>query len=618
MQANDQVWDVIPLLPLPARGPQSFSYRGPDPAAGGGVPEVEPGTLVRIPLGPRSVQGIVRNLVRARRVRHRLKPITKVLSRVPLFTPQELSALERLAECSLEPLASLTKAASLVREPLKATGVRRILPKRRFRRRLPGVRVRVEPLAEALPTRIEGHVLVLTPEAVIAQEVLQALQQRGIPTAFFSQGLPLRERRAIVERLGQDSPLAVVATHAGVFLPFSTLTEIIVAEAALPSHRQWDLHPRYDARVAAFLLARNHQARLTFQSTLPSLDLHRLQPQERWSAVSRHITVIPRSPTDPLLSSNVLSAVRTTADAGGTTFLFHDIVGTERVFACTTCGSVLRCQACAGMLERSGSLLRCRVCGVPAGRAPQFCPQCKSPHIGPRRIGTATLAGQLQQAFPSTPVLRADRETLPRGRPGTAPRLPKGSIVLGTERAFAALAQTTFDQIVVLDADRVLEGAAYDAAERFALLVTRLKHAGKPGSSMLLQTTHPHLSVVRAIAGAELGAWIAEELSDRELLGYPPFAALLHLQKSIPASPRAARAGAESVRASAARTAKQLVEKLRIRHRGLAIGYRIVGTSPLARVEILLRGSLANLHDVLLDIPPGWETDPQVPLSMLR
>lgn len=608
-----QLWDILPLVPLSPRGQSFFTYAPPTATERSPEPDTKlgQGILVRIPFGRRMVRGIAWKPAGKRRTPvPGIKPVTTILTDGPLFSQSELTALVALADASLEPLSSLAEAAFRVREPLATSrGPRAAAQKEQARETHEfQVEVRWTPIAEALPDSLaKGQMLVLVPETATAHPILRELARRGIPAAFFTQSQRIRERRALMERLLAGHSCVVVATHAGIFLPFPVLDRIIVAEASLPSHRQWNLHPRYDARVAALLLAHARRIPLILQSTLPSLDLWNIVGNLPASPGAESATweIIPRLRSDPLLSTSIFARMRRVLERGGSVFLFHDTVGTERLFSCQTCGATLFCPACRGILERRGAGLRCRSCDAAAGPVQAFCPRCRSPHFGPRRTGTAALAQQLQRAFPRVAVRRMDRETLPRVRRTVSPSAPTRGMVIGSERAFADTSDASFDAVMVIEADRLLEDGSFNASERFALLVARLGQLAKPQGVRLLQTAHPNLPVVRAAALTTFDPWITEELNLRKTLGYPPFAALLRAQK-----PARSLALGEAA-------ARHLVSRIASDGQGTKAGYRVFGAVPHVRADVLIRGPLHALQRALRSISQGWSSEPIVPLSAL-
>ena len=71
----------------------------------------------------------------------------------------------------------------------------------------------------------------------------------------------------------------VFSTRAGIFLPFSSLTDIILVDEANSMHIQDQNSIYFDTRDAVFLMAQAFAAKLTFVSTLPSIRLYNFYPQ---------------------------------------------------------------------------------------------------------------------------------------------------------------------------------------------------------------------------------------------------------------------------------------------------------------------------------------------------
>lgn len=594
-------WEITPLVPLPTHVRPTYTYRSSSGES------VAPGVLVRVPFGQRTVEGVVLRPASPTRRPFpftRLKTIAAVISRVPLLSREDLTYLEKLALVSLESFPLLATSAVLVRRPLLRTVaslVTTLIPQLPPAGGKPTV-VWTE-LAETLPHANSGQTLILTPEMVIAREALAVLRSRKVTAAAFAQTLPLRERRNLLERLILGEPIVVVASHAGVFLPLPALSEILVLESALPSHRQWDLHPRYDARLAAVLLSNARRVPLVYHSTLPSLDLVRLAGSTAPSYFPPRCQIIRRSPSETFFLPETVAAIRSAVTKKESVLVFHDVAGNERAFYCPTCGFAFRCEPCGIPYERSRGRLRCRQCGTTAGDVPRFCPRCRSPHIGPRRVGTASIAETLRHMFPDVPVLRFDRETQRQKNPRPSPS-PAPSITVGTERVFALLPRRTVDRVVVLSADRILEDLSFDAAERFVQTIGRLRGLQRGSEAVLLQTTHPHLTVVQALASGTLHSWITEELADRQDLVYPPFAGVVRLERAFTSRPAAAHAVHRARADIMGRTPE------------CQVGSRIVqGTK--VRAELLLHGSLGTLRAAARGLPASWSADPHIPVSLL-
>jgi primosomal protein N' (replication factor Y) (superfamily II helicase) len=104
---------------------------------------------------------------------------------------------------------------------------------------------------------------------------------------------------------------------------------------------------------------------------------------------------------------------------------------------------------------------------------------------------------------------------------------------------------------VVIDADQTLRFPDFRAEERTFALVTQL--AGRTGrgtgtggaSRVLVQTLAPEARSLRFAAGHDADGFVADELTRRRALRYPPFASLIRIVCSAEPEPEAAAAAQE-------------------------------------------------------------------------
>lgn len=626
--------DVVPCVTLPARGRQHYTYHVP-----AGLP-VPVGSIVRVPFGERAVLGVT--LKAARRPRYHTKDVLRVES-PPLVREEDLALLTALAELSLEPLSLLVKALVAVRWPLRKSDtlhagiprssglVRRTGgPHTRSKKRRAATRIRLvwsERAADLLRHTAGKQTLVLVPELVIAEELARCCRNTGIPAQLFSQGLPLEKRRAVLEALVSGADGVTIATHSGIFLPFAHLADIIVAETALPSHRQWDAHPRYDARLASLLLGRMRDVPVTLQSSLPSLDMTNMAQRGparrsigeggRARQRPRALVAVRGSPPSPRagivrrtfedaqpLSVESEHRVRETLARGKSVFLFQNVLGSERLFVCSGCGHTLRCKSCGGILQRgnNGNLL-CPTCGTPAGPVRSFCPRCHRPLVRPRRTGTRALERLLGTGFPGATVVRLDRESLPR-RAGASFRIAAPSVLIGTERAFAFLPAAACGVSVILDGDALLSSLLPDAAEAVLRVIARIAQLTEQPHerTVLVQTTMPTFPLFSALDRGHVAAWVTKELADRERLDFPPYATLALCSRVFPSRSRARRETLHVV--SAAKRSPRV-----------RVGWRQSERGKEHRSDILLRGPRAELSRLITAQARAWDVDFHVPVS---
>ena len=595
--------EVVPCVALPPGTRQLFTYRVP-PGTDAPV-----GALVRIPFGSRTVDGVVWRKSLTALKQHVVKNIEDVVS-PRLLTHRETIFLERLAELSLESLALLTKSLVSVRRPM---GALPDFPRSPREGRSPAVTlvhgVIPDAVLASLPDIGEGQVLMLVPELSLADSLHKAFRKSGIPTQRFAQTLSLTHRRTVLRELVAGASGVFIATHSGIFLPFPKLQSIVVVEPGLPAHRQWDLHPRYDARLAALLRAERDRVPTVFVSSLPSMDLQSLPV--------RRVTVRGSPPTltgrilrrrieeEPVLGDSAERTVRETLEHGHSVFLFQNVVGGERLYGCARCGFVFRCTVCGSVLHRVRGMLTCLSCGTIAGPMRSFCPQCGSPRVAPRRVGTAALAELLGKTFPHIPILRLDRESMPR-QAQTARSLKAPSLVIGTERAFTVLTPKMFHLSVVVDGDQLLAVPAFDAAEAAMRIIARVAVLTAPPheQTLTVQTAMPDFPLFQALAAGSLHVWIDAELATRKALTFPPFASVLTLTRDFRTRGRAETA------------TLPLVERFG-RRKGVRVGMRLTRVAKGFRSTVTLRGKRSTLWKALPFIPRSWSVDPLVPLREL-
>ena len=130
----------------------------------------------------------------------------------------------------------------------------------------------------------------------------------------------------------------------------------------------------------------------------------------------------------------------------------------------------------------------------------------------------------------------------------------------------------------VINADTALHLPDFRAAERTFHLVTQVAGRtgrGPKGGRVLVQTFSPEHPAIRAAVRHDFAAFAAGELPIREMLRYPPFAAMIRLVVRGP------------VEAVAAQFAHHLADRLTAAIGDLRVEARVLGPAPapLARLK---------------------------------
>ncbi len=213
-----------------------------------------------------------------------------------------------------------------------------------------------------------------------------------------------------------------------------------------------------------------------------------------------------------LLTSPLIQHLR---NAGQRVICVHNTKGRARLLACRTCKSLQRCEKCqaAVMQDDSGSLV-CRRCLTVR---PVVCQTCGSGALSLIRPGVSRLREEIEAAA---------------GRPvgvvtGDSDSLPDCEVLIGTEAVLHRAGRA--DVVAFLDLDAELLAPRYRAAEQAMALLARaarLVGGRGDGGRLLVQTFLPRHEVLQAVLHADPSRVAKVELSRREMLGLPPFAAL--------------------------------------------------------------------------------------------
>jgi primosomal protein N' (replication factor Y) len=117
-EVSAAVRHVHVLLPLPL--PAALDYLVPE-----GVPPLEPGSFVRVPLGARSLVGVVWEGVEGEPTVERLKPVAEALP-IPRLQPELRRFVERVAAYTMAPPGMVLRMTMSVAAALEAPRARRV------------------------------------------------------------------------------------------------------------------------------------------------------------------------------------------------------------------------------------------------------------------------------------------------------------------------------------------------------------------------------------------------------------------------------------------------------------------------------------------------------------
>ena len=219
--------------------------------------------------------------------------------------------------------------------------------------------------------------------------------------------------------------------------------------------------------------------------------------------------------------------------------LFINRRGSATYIFCRECGNILKCPRCDSPLtlhltDREG--LICHHCGYKR-KLPDVCPVCRSKSIRAYGLGSERVEHEVQSLFPKARTLRWDWETT-RQKDSHETILVhfsshRADVLVGTQMIAKGLDLPLVTLVGVVLADVGLNLPDPFATERVFQVLTHVAGRAGRGSQegrVIFQTYQPEHYAIQAASRHDLSSFYERELTEREKLGYPPFAQLVRCE----------------------------------------------------------------------------------------
>ena len=393
------------------------------------------------------------------------------------------------------------------------------------------------------------QVLFMLPEIVLTAQLTERLRRVfGNRLGVYHSRYPDRERVELYQKMLSDEPYdIVVGVRSSLFLPFRNLGLLIIDEEHETSFKQQDPAPRYHARNAALVLAKQAGAKALLGSATPSLESYHnaltgkyglVTLKTRFAGLSLpNIEVIDvqemrrKKMMSGVFSPQLLCHIRKALEQKQQVILFQNRRGYAPILECKECGWTPRCQSCDVSLtvHRGYRQMVCHYCGK-TYNIPSVCPNCNGTDLSSRGYGTERIEEQLQAILPEARIARMDLDTT-RSRQNYEQILhdfEEGStdILIGTQMVTKGLDFDRVSLVGILSADTMLAQPDFRSYERaFQLMEQVAGRAGRKGSvgHVVLQTRDAGNAIVQQVVSHDYENMYAEQAKERELFRYPPF-----------------------------------------------------------------------------------------------
>ncbi len=394
------------------------------------------------------------------------------------------------------------------------------------------------------------QVLFLLPEIALTTQLVQRLTAYfGNEVAVFHSKYTNNERIEVWNQVLENSPKAkvVIGVRSALFLPFSNLGCIIVDEEHEQTFKQHDPAPRYHARDAAIVLAKQHGAKVVLGSATPSLETYYNVQSNKYGLTELKVrygnVVLPeiqlvdlkdkyfRKKMSGHFSDELLEEITETLSKGEQVILFQNRRGFSPYVECITCGHVPHCPSCDVSLTyyKFKNQLRCHYCGHSIAN-PTHCHSCQSVDVTSKGFGTEQIEMELKTLFPEKNIGRMDQDTT-RGKFGFEKIIDSFKnreidVLVGTQMLAKGLDFDNVTLVGILNADNLLNQPNFRAYERAYQMMMQV--SGRAGRSekkgkVVIQTYNPYHNTIQQVLGNDYMGMYKEQIYERQNFKYPPF-----------------------------------------------------------------------------------------------
>lgn len=399
------------------------------------------------------------------------------------------------------------------------------------------------------------QVLYLLPEIALTAQITERLERVfGDSMCVYHSKHTDAQRVAIYQKQLSDEPYQLIlGVRSSVFLPYNNLGLIIVDEEHEQSYKQQEPAPRYHARSAALILARQFGSKTLLGTATPSFETYHaartnrfgyVQLTERYKGMQlpdiRVIDIKTLRHQKRMLgafSPELVEAVREALDRHEQVILFQNRRGFSNFIECKQCGWVPRCAHCDVSLtyHKKTNQLTCHYCGY-TYRLPDTCPACEEKHFINKGVGTEKIEDQIKELFPEASVLRMDLDTT-RARDSYEKIINEfaehhADILIGTQMVTKGLDFDNVSVVGILDADTMLNQPDFRAYERtFQTLSQVAGRAGRKNyaGKVFLQTRSADSSLIKQVMDNDFWGMFYEQMLQRQTFNYPPFHRLIYI-----------------------------------------------------------------------------------------
>ncbi len=524
---------------------------------------LEPGSIVTIPFGKQTINGIVTETIPLAEAKSMVKSAS--------FTLKKVHTVLGIAPCMQAAALALADTSTLTLTPL-GTLASNVIPQTLFDY-VSGEKIVTEEKigAEQLSQQFEETVtlgttlertdhykrlirsafaakksVLCTAPTIRSLEHLKTLLEKGIGkhvVLLHSKTTKKNLRSAFALLKSSERPLIIFATPGFLVLPRTDIGTIIAEDETQSLYHTSDRY-KSDLRIFIKSFAERLGCKLVWGDILPRLTtLKRLGADHLpRTYVPDKLTIVPVEPYRTVLPSEVLEIIRHAQKKGRRLYVYANRKGVAPLSRCSDCGTIVTCPGCElpmvlrNTLSKSGERGRTFVCSHCATTLPatHTCSYCGSWNITPSAIGTESIRDAIVALVGPEHVVTIDDDLTPDS--ATIESLIAETdkkqfvVIIGTIKVLSYLKHIHYSLFPFFD--RLLSTPSLYTTETVLRLIMECNERSTEG--VLAFTRDPDFPFTRQLETQKINAIIHDELALRKELGYPPFGSLVKVSLTVP------------------------------------------------------------------------------------
>ena len=403
------------------------------------------------------------------------------------------------------------------------------------------------------------QVLYLLPEIALTTQLINRLQKYfgtrvGVYHSRYNNHQQVEVWNAVMNE-DEEHPKydIILGARSSMFLPYRNLGLVIVDEEHETSFKQFDPAPRYHARDAAIVLAKQFNSKVLLGSATPSVESYYNAKKGRYGYVpltKRYGDIklpevqcadIQREQKKRLMkghfSSLLIEAMKESFARNEQVILFQNKRGFAPMQECQVCAHIPQCKRCDVSLtyHKHFNELRCHYCGYHE-KLKITCSHCGSIDLKLKGFGTEKIEEEMATLFPEIKVMRMDLDTT-RTKDAYKNIIQDFEehnidVLVGTQMVTKGLDFDNVGLVGIMNADNLLGWPDFRAHERAYHLMSQVSgRAGrkKKRGKVIIQSYNPEHSIIRDVMDHRYENMYANEILQRKNFEYPPFFRMVQL-----------------------------------------------------------------------------------------